>query len=108
MRKFGDLQEDGTSTVTVEDARKYLGRFGLTGELALNPVTTLSGGQKSRLAFAGLAWKQPHLLLLDESAITRTLFVTTCDNLVGSYPYTKILVDEFYTNYLITHRMTAV
>ena len=66
MRKFGDLQEDGTSSVTVEDARKYLGRFGLTGELALNPVTTLSGGQKSRLAFAGLAWKQPHLLLLDE------------------------------------------
>lgn len=66
MRKFGDLQEDGTSSVTVAEARQYLGRFGLSGELALNPVTTLSGGQKSRLAFAGLAWKQPHLLLMDE------------------------------------------
>ena len=25
-----------------------------------------SGGQKSRLAFAELAWRQPHILLLDE------------------------------------------
>merc|ERR1712070_199183 len=42
------------------------GRFGLQGELALQPVKTLSGGQKSRLAFAALAWSTPHLLLLDE------------------------------------------
>ena len=26
----------------------------------------LSGGQKSRLAFAELAWRSPHILLLDE------------------------------------------
>jgi len=52
--------------VTVEEARKYLGRFGLQGDLALNPVKCLSGGQKSRLAFAELAWSTPHLLLLDE------------------------------------------
>jgi ATPase subunit of ABC transporter with duplicated ATPase domains len=25
-----------------------------------------SGGQKSRLAFAELAWRQPHIMLLDE------------------------------------------
>ena len=37
-------------------ARKYLGRFGLHGDLALQPVKFLSGGQKSRLAFAELAW----------------------------------------------------
>lgn len=66
MRKLGNLREDGTSDVSIEEARKYLGRFGLVGELALNKVGTLSGGQKSRLAFAQLAWKQPHLLLLDE------------------------------------------
>merc|ERR1711976_1099013 len=40
--------------------------MGLVGELALNPIRTLSGGQKSRLAFAQLAHRQPHLLLLDE------------------------------------------
>lgn len=54
MRRKGNLGEDGTSEVSVEEARKYLGRFGLGGELSLNPVSTLSGGQKSRLAFAGL------------------------------------------------------
>ena len=52
--------------VSVEEARKYLGRFGLSGDLALNPIKFLSGGQKSRLAFAELAWRSPHILLLDE------------------------------------------
>mmetsp|Transcript_2153 Transcript_2153/g.6224 ORF Transcript_2153/g.6224 Transcript_2153/m.6224 type:complete len:695 (+) Transcript_2153:75-2159(+) len=52
--------------VTLEEARKYLARFGLTGDLALKPIEVLSGGQKSRLAFAELAFRQPHILLLDE------------------------------------------
>ena len=38
----------------------------LSGELATKPVKFLSGGQKSRLAFAELAWRQPHIMLLDE------------------------------------------
>merc|ERR1712099_80623 len=68
MRRLGPggIKSDGTSEVTVEEARKYLGRFGLQGELALLPVKHLSGGQKSRLAFAELAWSSPHLMLLDE------------------------------------------
>eukprot|EP00927_Polykrikos_kofoidii_P074107 TRINITY_DN7006_c0_g2_i1.p1 TRINITY_DN7006_c0_g2~~TRINITY_DN7006_c0_g2_i1.p1 ORF type:complete len:624 (-),score=139.64 TRINITY_DN7006_c0_g2_i1:120-1991(-) len=67
MRRLGGgIREDGTSEVTIEEARKYLGRFGLQGDLALQPVRCLSGGQKSRLAFAELAWSSPHLLLLDE------------------------------------------
>ena len=68
MRKLGagGIKEDGTSEVTVEEARKYLGRFGLHGDLALQPVKFLSGGQKSRLAFAELAWSSPHIMLLDE------------------------------------------
>lgn len=68
MRRLGasGIREDGTSDVTVEEARKYLGRFGLQGDLALKPVKVLSGGQKSRLAFAELAWRNPHLMLLDE------------------------------------------
>ena len=68
MRKLGTggIKADGTSEVTVEEARKYLGRFGLHGDLALQPVKHLSGGQKSRLAFAELAWSSPHIMLLDE------------------------------------------
>ena len=56
------LDED----VSIEEARRYLGRFGLQGDLALQKIKVLSGGQKSRLAFAELAWRQPHILLLDE------------------------------------------
>ncbi|CAN1299803.1 ABC transporter F family member 3 [Linum perenne] len=46
--------------------RAHLGSFGVTGNLALQPMYTLSGGQKSRVAFAKITFKKPHLILLDE------------------------------------------
>jgi ATP-binding cassette, subfamily F, member 3 len=46
--------------------RTYLGRFGLAGDDENRPVVTFSGGEKSRLAFALLAYQMPHVLLLDE------------------------------------------
>ncbi|HEX5363181.1 MAG TPA: ATP-binding cassette domain-containing protein, partial [Gallionella sp.] len=46
--------------------RTFLGRFGLAGNEEDRPVATFSGGEKSRLALALLAWQRPHLLLLDE------------------------------------------
>ena len=48
------------------DLRKFLGRFGLGGDQEDRPVASFSGGEKSRLALALLAWQKPHLLLLDE------------------------------------------
>ena len=48
------------------DLRKFLGRFGLGGDSEDRPVASFSGGEKSRLALALLAWQKPHLLLLDE------------------------------------------
>jgi ATP-binding cassette subfamily F protein 3 len=48
------------------DLRKFLGRFGLGGNQEDRPVASFSGGEKSRLALALLAWQKPHLLLLDE------------------------------------------
>ncbi|MEK7772166.1 MAG: ATP-binding cassette domain-containing protein, partial [Pseudomonadota bacterium] len=48
------------------DLRKFLGRFGLGGDREDRPVVSFSGGEKSRLALALLAWQKPHLLLLDE------------------------------------------
>lgn len=38
-----------------EAYRHQLGSFGISGDLALRPIASLSGGQKSRLAFALLA-----------------------------------------------------
>lgn len=48
------------------DLRKFLGRFGLGGDGENRPVASFSGGEKSRLALALLAWQKPHMLLLDE------------------------------------------
>ena len=48
------------------DLRTFLGRFGLGGDSENRPVASFSGGEKSRLALAILAWQKPHLLLLDE------------------------------------------
>ena len=46
--------------------RTFLGRFGLAKDSEDRPVASFSGGEKSRLALALLAWQKPHLLLLDE------------------------------------------
>ena len=46
--------------------RTFLGRFGLASDSEDRPVESFSGGEKSRLALALLAWQKPHLLLLDE------------------------------------------
>lgn len=49
-----------------QEARQFLGGFGLVGSLALQLIGTLSGGQKARLAFATVMCTEPHLLILDE------------------------------------------
>ncbi|XP_048750945.1 ATP-binding cassette sub-family F member 3-like [Ostrea edulis] len=46
--------------------RNRLGAFGVSGELATRPVSSLSGGQKSRVAFAVIDMLNPNFLILDE------------------------------------------
>ncbi|ODV92278.1 hypothetical protein CANCADRAFT_23601 [Tortispora caseinolytica NRRL Y-17796] len=49
-----------------EEYRRHLGSFGITGTLGVQKLELLSGGQKSRVAFACLCLNQPHILVLDE------------------------------------------
>ena len=46
--------------------RDFLGGFDFRGDRVLQPVASLSGGEKARLALALLVWQRPNLLLLDE------------------------------------------
>ncbi|KAK3047535.1 ATP-binding cassette, regulator of translational elongation [Extremus antarcticus] len=49
-----------------EEYRRHLGAFGITGMTGLQKMAFLSGGQKSRVAFACLGLTNPHILVLDE------------------------------------------
>jgi ATP-binding cassette subfamily F protein 3 len=49
-----------------EAARNHLGSFGISGDLALEPLYCLSGGQKTRVALAIIAYANPHILIMDE------------------------------------------
>ncbi|KAL9106370.1 MAG: hypothetical protein Q9227_008571 [Pyrenula ochraceoflavens] len=51
---------------TDEEYRRHLGAFGITGMTGLQKLELLSGGQKSRVAFACLSLTMPHILVLDE------------------------------------------
>lgn len=62
-----------------EEYRRHLGAFGIVGTLGLSKMSTLSGGQKSRVAFACLSLQNPHILVLDEP--TNHLDIEAMDSL---------------------------
>ena len=73
MMNIFDSSED-------QEMRSFLGRFQIQGNDALKPMGLLSGGQKSRVAFAALAYKKPHILVIDEG--TNHLSMEAADALV--------------------------
>ena len=60
----------------VEDYRRMLGQFGVSGDLALQQVESLSGGQKSRVAFAVLCGHNPNFLVLGTLLLLNNLIIT--------------------------------
>ncbi len=78
-----------------QELRDFLGSFRFTGEMAAQPVGTLSGGEKARLVLAMLVWQRPNLLLLDEP--TNHLDLTTREAL-------SVALNEFEgTVMLVSH-----
>ena len=67
--------------------RSWLGKFQIQGTDALKPMMMLSGGQKSRVAFASLAYQQPHVIVMDEPVselISLHLFIADTLSLISS------------------------
>ncbi|KAH8850647.1 ATP-binding cassette sub-family F member 3 [Schistosoma japonicum] len=58
MRKFPNQTE--------QVYRSQLSNFNITEMLALQPIGSLSGGQKSRVAFVAMCMSNPNMLVLDE------------------------------------------
>jgi hypothetical protein len=61
MREYKD--------VALETMRSQIGRFGITGAAQTLAIKHLSDGLKSRVVFAWLAYRNPHLLLLVCSSV---------------------------------------
>ncbi|AEB84817.1 ATP-binding cassette domain-containing protein [Alicycliphilus denitrificans] len=49
-----------------QDLRNFLGSFNFSGDMVLQSVGSMSGGEKARLVLAMIVWQRPNLLLLDE------------------------------------------
>lgn len=62
--------------------RAFLGHYGFDINLISNKISTLSGGQKSRLAFATMCWYNPHCIIMDEP--TNHLDLETIEALIQS------------------------
>ncbi len=60
------VRPDDTFQMTPGQMRSLLARFGVKGDLALQTVGALSGGEKTKVALARLAALAPNVLVLDE------------------------------------------
>ena len=49
-----------------QDLRNFLGTFNFSGDMVMQAVGTMSGGEKARLVLCMIVWQRPNLLLLDE------------------------------------------
>jgi len=63
-----------------QGARSFLGGHGVQGDMQTSPCKKMSGGQKSRVAFALLAYAKPNLIVMDEP--TNHLDLETIDALI--------------------------
>ncbi|KAF8994626.1 hypothetical protein BDQ17DRAFT_1430890 [Cyathus striatus] len=67
QHSVGHTLQSASPSIDVDESA-FLGSFGLHGRTAVNPISTLSGGQKVRLALAMVVYPASNLLVPDEVA----------------------------------------
>ncbi|MFH1683955.1 MAG: ATP-binding cassette domain-containing protein, partial [Candidatus Margulisiibacteriota bacterium] len=83
--------------------RKTCGAMMFSGDLALKPISILSGGEKSRVSLGKILLSPTNLLLLDEP--TNHLDVESCDSMIAAldvFPGTVLIVthSEMFLHHL--------
>ncbi|MBE7056466.1 MAG: ABC-F family ATP-binding cassette domain-containing protein [Ruminococcaceae bacterium] len=106
--KHVNTGRQGADIVTQTDIRKALGAFGFSGENVFKKISTLSGGEKARVALLKITYERANLLILDEptnhlDADTREVLEDALQRFEG----TMIIVshDRYFTEKLITRRI---
>ncbi len=101
--------EDDTDWLE-QDVRDLLAKFGLRGDLALQTVGRLSGGEKGKAALARLSATGANLLVMDEP--TNHLDIWSCDALersIREFEGTVLVVshDRYFLNQ-VTDRLIVI
>ena len=99
------IRPDGKEMVD-QQRRDLLARFGVTGEMALQKVSSLSGGERNRVALARLAANDPNFLVLDEPTNHLDLWAReSLEKAVKSFDGTLLVVshDRYFINQVCDH-----
>jgi ATP-binding cassette subfamily F protein 3 len=91
-----------------QQRRDLLAGFGITGELALQRVGTLSGGERNRVALAFLAAQDANVLILDEPTNHLDLWSREAlASALAKFEGTVVVVshDRYFVNQICDHLM---
>ncbi len=86
--------------------RDVLARFGITGDMVFQPVTSLSGGERNRAALAMLAASDANLLVLDEPTNHLDLWARDAlERSLREFDGTVVFVshDRYFVNQVADH-----